>query len=146
MILLSYVGKVDVADLIAVVKVYKEAAIADRYISHLVCRKSLLDGRIEFLLDRRAESDDFGDDLAGSIDNEGLRDIAPLEKYHVREHIVRKSDRVIDLCRFDEFRYLWDVLFAAYIETYDLKVLAAVFGQQGIQVWNLSPARFSTTS
>ena len=147
-IFLAYMWKVDVAYLVFIVKVDEQSSVADGYISHrvrpgLLRLDGLFDGGIELFLNGGAKPDDLCDQLARAVKYGRLRYIAAVRKNDVRQVVLGKGDRVIDLGGCRKGRYLWPVLFAADVETDDVKVVGAVFFGQKVEVRYLTTARLA---
>src|SRR5690606_18314720 len=130
-VLFADVWKVNVAQLVFVVKIYEKTSVADGNITHRIARElvrihSGLDREIEIHLDPIAKADDLFDDLAVAVDDERLRDRIGRGKDEARQGLFRIDDRVIKLCLSHEIRDLSLVRSIADVHSVDRELVAAV--------------------
>ena len=105
-ILLADVREINVADLIFVVEVDEQAAVADGNVSHRpVARDRLFDRGVELLLDGRAEADDLGDHSPFGRRPRSAGCRCGSRRYSASV-VLGIRDRVIDLAFLPRNRYL----------------------------------------
>ena len=85
MVFLSDVRKIDVANLIFVVEVDKQIAVADRDVSHDLLRGDCgFDSFVEFFLNLGAEADNLGNHSSFPVEDSCLWNIVAGREYKLR--------------------------------------------------------------